>query len=335
MNNSTLYYGNINESLINFLQRESYSKLFILVDENTLSDCYPILNIDQAQIIQIESGEKNKTIHSCQSIWADLLKYKADRQALLINLGGGVIGDMGGFCASTFKRGIRFINIPTTLLAMVDASIGGKTGIDFMQQKNMIGSFTSPHAIFVDPIFLHTLSSRLLLSGKAEMLKHGLIANEAHFKSCLEVLKPDLALIKESISIKDKIVKHDPYEKGIRKSLNFGHTMGHAIESLALIEGEDLLHGEAVALGMILELKLSVLYAGLDSQLATNIIQNLSKIYGQVKLSPSYITSLIDRCENDKKNNSKGINFSLLGQLGQAQNNVSLSPDEILQIAMN
>jgi 3-dehydroquinate synthase len=253
-----------------------------------------------------------------------LLKYKADRQALLINLGGGVIGDMGGFCASTFKRGIRFINIPTTLLAMVDASIGGKTGIDFMQQKNMIGSFTSPHAIFVDPIFLHTLSSRLLLSGKAEMLKHGLIANEAHFKSCLEVLKPDLALIKESISIKDKIVKHDPYEKGIRKSLNFGHTMG-----------EDLLHGEAVALGMILELKLSVLYAGLDSQLATNIIQNLSKIYGQVKLSPSYITSLIDRCENDKKNNSKGINFSLLGQLGQAQNNVSLSPDEILQIAMN
>ena len=335
MNNSTLYYGNINESLMDFLQRESYSKLFILVDENTLSDCYPILNIDQAQIIQIESGEKNKTIQSCQSIWGDLLKYKADRQALLINLGGGVIGDMGGFCASTFKRGIRFINIPTTLLAMVDASIGGKTGIDFMQQKNMIGSFTSPHAIFIDPIFLQTLSSRLLLSGKAEMLKHGLIANEAHFKSCLEVLKPDLALIKESISIKDKIVKQDPYEKSIRKSLNFGHTMGHAIESLALTEGEDLLHGEAIALGMILELKLSVLYAGLNSQLATSIIQNLSKIYGQVKLSPSYITSLVDRCENDKKNNSKGINFSLLGQLGQAQNNISLSKDEILQIAMN
>ncbi len=335
MNNSTLYYGNINESLMDFLQRESYSKLFILVDENTLSDCYPILNIDQAQIIQIESGEKNKTIQSCQSIWADLLKYKADRHALLINLGGGVIGDMGGFCASTFKRGIRFINIPTTLLAMVDASIGGKTGIDFMQQKNMIGSFTSPHAIFIDPIFLQTLSSRLLLSGKAEMLKHGLIANEAHFKSCLEVLKPDLALIKESISIKDKIVKQDPYEKSIRKSLNFGHTMGHAIESLALTEGEDLLHGEAIALGMILELKLSVLYAGLNSQLATSIIQNLSKIYGQVKLSPSYITSLVDRCKNDKKNNSKGINFSLLGQLGQAQNNISLSKDEILQIAMN
>lgn len=335
MNNSTLYFGNINESLIDFLQRENYSKLFILVDENTLSDCYPILNIDQAQIIQIESGEKNKNIDSCQSIWADLLQYKADRQALLINLGGGVIGDIGGFCASTFKRGIRFINIPTTLLAMVDASIGGKTGIDFMDQKNMIGSFTSPHAVFVDPIFLQTLSPRLLLSGRAEMLKHGLIANEAHFKSCLEVLKPDLALIKESISIKDKIVKQDPYEKDSRKSLNLGHTMGHAIESLALMEREDVLHGEAVGLGMILELKLSVLYAGLDSQLATNIIQDLSKIYGQVKLSPSYIVSLIDLCANDKKNNSNGIHFSLLSQLGKVQNNVNLSPEEILQIAKN
>ena len=258
MLNPIIKYGSIKEELHSFLATNKYTQVFILVDENTLEHCLPLLPNFDYQIIKIESGERNKNIETCQKIWQNLLNNNADRKALLINLGGGVISDMGGFCASTYKRGIDFINIPTTLLAMVDATIGGKTGIDFGFQKNMIGLFSLAKTVLIDATFLKTLNYRQIKSGKAEMLKHGLIANEQHFTQIISSAIPNLDLIKASIAIKQEIVSTDPFEKGIRKSLNFGHTLGHALEAYYLANNLDILHGEAIAQGMIWAIQLSV-----------------------------------------------------------------------------
>jgi 3-dehydroquinate synthase len=246
-----------------------YSKLFILVDEKTLEYCYPRLAahipaFKDAEIIEIESGENSKNIEVCTQIWATLSDYGADRQSLIINLGGGVIGDMGGFIASVFKRGIGFINIPTTLLSQVDASVGGKVAVDLNHIKNEIGLFSNPSAVFIGTTFLQTLDERQLLSGFAEMIKHALISDEIYWKKIKEADIFDFEkidpLIETSIHIKNKIVQEDPFEKNNRKALNFGHTIGHAIESYFLLKQnsrKQLLHGEAIAVGMICEAYLS------------------------------------------------------------------------------
>lgn len=212
-----------------------HSQLFLLGDENSKKYCYPLIkdHIEYHQVIEVASGEKHKTLNSCNLIWNALTNATADRKALLINLGGGVITDMGGFCAGTYKRGIRFINIPTTLLSQVDASVGAKTGIDFNGYKNHIGLFCEAEAVLVNPLFHKTLPQEQMVSGYAEMLKHGLIADKKHWQDCLEngFEKFSNDLIQQSVKIKEKVVDADPTEKGLRKILNFGHTIGHAIET--------------------------------------------------------------------------------------------------------
>jgi len=330
MLNSIIKYGNFQEELKHFLEANSFTKIFILVDENTKKNCLPLLPKLKHHLIEIKSGEQNKNLETCQLIWSELLKNNADRKALLINLGGGVISDMGGFAASCFKRGFSFINIPTTLLAMVDATVGGKTGVDFQFQKNMIGLFSLAEMVFIDPIFLNTLDIRQIKSGKAEMLKHGLIADENHFNAIIENEIPNIDCIQKSVSIKQEIVAADPYEKGIRKSLNFGHTLGHALESFYLQNNKDILHGEAVAQGMIWALQLSAQYNNLDKSIATKTIQLIEEEYGNIQLNNATLKDIVEIAKNDKKNTNQQINFCLLSAIGKCDINVHLSETQIL-----
>lgn len=332
MSKSKIYYGAVNQQLLEVLTQENYTKLFVLVDENTKTHCLPLLNLPKHQLIEIESGEKHKNLQTCQVIWAKLMGLKADRNSLLINLGGGVIGDMGGFCAASFKRGMRFINIPTTLLAMVDASLGGKTGVDFMNQKNMIGLFASPLATFIDPLFLDTLSKRQVKSGQAEMIKHGLIASQSHFEKTIGAQEFPLALIRESVEIKQHIVNQDPFEKNIRKSLNFGHTLGHAIESAALSEGKDLLHGEAIAQGMILAIRLSISENLLDPLTGLSIIKQIENLYEKPSYTQADLSMLLALAKNDKKNIGEQMQYTLLESVGQVVFDVTISPKKVIQL---
>uniref|UniRef100_UPI00404936E6 3-dehydroquinate synthase n=1 Tax=Flavobacterium sp. TaxID=239 RepID=UPI00404936E6 len=305
-----------------------YSKVFILVDENTSDQCLPYFLANFAtevtiEIIELEAGEENKNIETCVGIWNSLTELEGDRKSIIINLGGGVITDIGGFVACTFKRGIEFINIPTTLLAMVDASIGGKNGVDLGNLKNQIGIIREPKAVLIDTHFLETLSSKEMRSGLAEMLKHGLIFNREYwnkFKNLTDLNTEDLdSLIHESIQIKNTIVSEDLTENGIRKSLNFGHTLGHAIESYFL-ENKDkvsLLHGEAVAVGMVLESYLSK-----EKKLITEVeyleIKNLIlSLYERVSFDENDIEKIMELLIFDKKNEFGIIQFALLNGIGK------------------
>lgn len=316
------------ESLQSF-DFNSYSKLAILVDENTKRDCLPtFLNNTkiEAVIIEISSGESNKNIDSCQLIWNTLSEHHYDRNSLLINLGGGVIGDIGGFAASTFKRGIDFIQIPTTLLAMVDASVGGKLGIDFAYLKNQIGLFKNPKAVLINPVFLNSLPKNQLLSGFAEVVKHALIADKRYWKEIkstpLEKMNWE-SIIHQSVVIKNDIVTKDPLEKGERKKLNFGHTFGHAIESYHLAEGNPILHGEAIALGMITESKISKL----NTDQKEEIILFIKNIFSIRKMPPQ--KKLIEWMKNDKKNLKGKINFTLLDCIGSSVINQEFTVNEL------
>ena len=258
-----------------------YSMIFVLVDTNTKKDCLPLLQSALSDynlnVIEVEAGEIHKNIQTCTNIWNALMEFQADRKSVLINLGGGVIGDMGGFCASTYKRGIEFIQIPTTLLAQVVASIGGKLGIDYGNVKNSIGLFKNPSAVYLNIAFFKTLPRAELLSGYAEVIKHALIVDKSYWEqilNCPNIDKNDWKVVVErSLHVKKSIVELDPFEKGIRKSLNFGHTIGHGVESLSLETDHPLLHGEAVALGMITELFLSNKILGLSDE-HLNLISN-------------------------------------------------------------
>lgn len=322
------------------LNKNKYTKLFILVDENTLKCCYPQLveHVDvfkEAEIIEIESGEESKNIEVCTQIWATLSEYSGDRKSMMVNLGGGVITDMGGFIASTFKRGIGFINIPTTLLSQVDASIGGKVGIDLNHLKNEIGLFNNPAAVFVDPVFLSTLDKRQLLSGFAEIIKHALIADADYWKRIVQAdfsfLNNFDSLIETSIQIKNKVVLEDPTENNIRKILNFGHTIGHAIETFALEQNnrKQLLHGEAIAVGMICEAYLSNMLCKLTSGELKQITQFILSKYKAVKIDELDFHRLIELMKHDKKNNKGDINFSLLSSIGKCEINKTAKPDLI------
>lgn len=329
--NYSIYLGDdIFSSLQDFLKRPVYkqSKIYILVDENTLKNCLPelVANVDLligAEIIEIESGEESKNIEVCLQIWQVLMEMKADRKSLFINLGGGVISDMGGFVASTYKRGIDFINIPTTLLAQVDASIGGKTGVDVNHIKNQVGVFNNPKAVFIYPGFLRTVSKRQILSGYAEIVKHGLIAD----KNFWNVIKKTKLtgndcwgkLIPCSLEIKTAIILQDPWEKDIRKTLNFGHTIGHAIESYFLEEGEEiLLHGEAIAIGMICESFLSYKKAGLDHAELDDICRFILSKFKPLIINEITFNRIIELMSNDKKNINNSIRFTLISETGKA-----------------
>lgn len=332
------------DELDRFLSSGSYSAIVILVDEHTKKDCLPVLkrSFSDARIIsviQLKSGEKNKNIRSCEKIWKALSKQYADRKALVLNLGGGVICDLGGFAASTYKRGIDFVNIPTTLLAQADASVGGKTGIDLDGLKNQVGTFTFPKAVFIDPRFLKTLSKRELIAGFAEVIKHGLIADKDHWADLQSLSAAHLAkgdhtdLIYRSIQIKNKIVSQDPTEQGIRKTLNFGHTIGHALESASLRSTKKLLHGEAVAMGMICEGYLSRKCCGLSNTELNSITDLIISWFspGPVKIPARKLIGLM---KQDKKNKDSEINFTLLSSIGKAEINNSCS-EELIEEAIH
>ncbi len=312
-------------ALNDHLENASYSKVFILVDENTHEHCLPkfMPAIEQDydfEIIEIESGEENKNISTCTRVWEVLSELNADRKSILINLGGGVITDLGGFVASTYKRGIDFINVPTTLLAMVDASVGGKTGVDLGSLKNQVGVINQPEMVLVVSDFLNTLDERQLQSGFAEMLKHGLIQDRSYWntlKNGVDAKEID-QLIHHSVTIKNKVVLQDPTEQGLRKILNYGHTLGHAIESYFLesLEHESLLHGEAIAIGMVLEGWLSMQLQGLPEEDLIDIKNTFGKRYPTVSFSKKDIDTIISLLRFDKKNSHGNINFVLLNQIG-------------------
>ena len=310
------------------------SQVFILTDENVAPFWLPEvaywLRCDPAVDIIIKAGEEHKNLQTVQRIWKTLLKHHADRNALLVNLGGGVITDLGGFAASTYKRGIKFINVPTTLLAMVDAAIGGKTGIDFGGGKNQIGTFAEAEEVIVDPVFLSTLPRRELLSGMAEMLKYGFIADASLLNTSLENYQDYILRCGE---IKREIVAQDPTEKGLRKILNFGHTLGHAIESHCLTTDHPLLHGEAVALGMVAALWLSVEQCGLDKKVLKEYEKKLPLLLSEtdIVLSESDIEPILDYLAYDKKNKDDTPQFVLLEDVGRPVLDVEVEPTLVKQ----
>ena len=332
-NNYSVYFDSKGyETLAEMLKPSHYSKIFILVDENTSQYCLPHLLNHLAteieiEIIELEVGEIHKNIATCTEVWGALSDLGGDRKSILINLGGGVISDLGGFVACTFKRGIDFINIPTTLLSMVDASIGGKNGVDLGNLKNQIGIIREPKAVIVDTQFLSTLPQNEMRSGLAEMLKHGLIFDKKYwdkFKDLKSLNTDNLnELIHQSIEIKNEIVCEDLTENGIRKSLNFGHTLGHAIESYFLENDNktSLLHGEAIAVGMILESFISREKELLTNEEYQEIKYIINDIFERVEFSQIDIEKIIELLIFDKKNEFGKVQFALLDGIGKIKIN--------------
>ena len=330
-NNCTIHFNEVCYDALNkHLKEKNFSKIFILVDENTHTYCLPFF-IEKVEtdvvieIIEIESGEINKTIDTCVGVWNTLSDLDADRKSLLINIGGGVITDLGGFVACTFKRGIAYINVPTSLLAMVDASVGGKTGVDLGHLKNQIGVISNPDLVLIDTKYLDTLPQNQMRSGLAEMLKHGLITGESYWNKFTDLSKLSLddldELIYESVIIKKNVVEEDPYENGRRKTLNFGHTLGHAIESYFLSNPKKttLLHGEAIAIGMVLACYISTELTGFPKEKTLEIKALFTDYYGKVSIDESEYATIIELLKYDKKNNHGNINFVLLESIGNTK----------------
>lgn len=328
-------YDNLNKQINN----KNYSSIFILTDSNTNKYCSSQLlaniNTDiRIEVLEIEPGEQHKNLDTCNSLWNALSELGADRKSLMINLGGGVVTDLGGFVACCYQRGIDFINIPTTLLSMVDASIGGKNGVDLGALKNQIGIIKTPVMVLIDTSFLNSLPQRDLRSGLAEMIKHGLISNLKHYSDLQNLSNLTLEdldwLIYDSINVKKEIVEKDPTEQNLRKTLNFGHTLGHAIESYYLNQVDKaLLHGEAIAIGMILESYLSHKILGLDINSVEKIKSFLIKTFGQPKIDPKDFEGIIGLMKHDKKNENGKIKFVLLENIGTCKINQE-APNELV-----
>lgn len=340
--NYTIYFNDASFTYLeNLLKIETYSKIFVLVDENTNEHCLPyfLSNLPteiEIEIIEIEAGEENKNMYTCIDLWHTLIDLDADRKSILLNLGGGVITDIGGFVASTFKRGIDFINIPTTLLAMVDASVGGKNGVDLGNLKNQIGVINEPKSVIILSKFLETLPSNQMRSGLAEMLKHGLIYDKLYWnklKNLNDLNTDDLdILIKQSIEIKNEIVSQDLKENGIRKALNFGHTLGHAIESYSL-ESQDkkqLLHGEAIAVGMILESYLSYKLDFISKESYAEIKYIITDVFEKIVFDEADIQNIMNFLVFDKKNEFGNVQFTLLNKIGESKINQIVDESLIL-----
>ena len=316
-------YSSITEKI----SSDKFSSIFILVDENTDQFCLEIFikksGIKLFNKIIIASGEDNKNIDTCVSIWDQLNSYKADRKSLLINLGGGVLTDIGGFAASTYLRGIKFINIPTTLLGMVDAAHGGKTGIDFKLLKNQIGVFNEPIEVLLDNEYLKTLSKEEFINGYAEVVKHSLLTNKPDltFNSLvkLDLFKDSDYIINSYSKVKNEIVKSDKYESNIRKVLNLGHTIGHAVESYSHISDKivDLKHGQAIVIGIITELYISHRKFNFPLKDVISVKNHLNKYFNSIPLEKSDIINIYDLMVYDKKNEGSKINFVLLKEIGK------------------
>lgn len=324
-------------SLPTFIENKKYSQVFVLVDENTKLYCIPVLKNVLYDFITIEtkSGEINKNLSTCEIIWQQLIEHNADRKAVVINLGGGVIGDMGGFAASCYKRGIDFINIPTTLLSQVDSSIGGKLGIDFKYGKNLIGLFQNPKLVLVSSQFLKTLPQRQFINGWSEIIKHALINDKTqwlHYKN-IDILNCDMNdIVYHSLQIKKAVVEEDPFEKGLRKILNFGHTIGHAIEAYSLEHDEiPLLHGEAIAIGMICESYLSVKKCGLTKEELSDITQLILKHFPKHHIQNYDTEKMFTSMLIDKKNNDGKILAALLQSIGNCVYDIEITKPEILE----
>lgn len=338
-NSYNIYFENSLGELANFIEKGKYSRFFVLTDENTGKHCLPLLqerlgNPDNFDLIEIPAGEESKDIDFCIGVWKMLIDFGADRQSLLINLGGGVISDLGGFAASTFKRGIDFVHVPTTLLSQVDASVGGKTGIDIDSIKNIIGTFTQPKAVFIEAGFLKTLPARQILSGTAEMLKHGLICDANYWNQLKQsdLSTPTVELVHRSVEIKNAVVLEDPNEKGIRKSLNFGHTIGHAVETYSLINDKDSLsHGEAIAIGMICEAYLAYKKTGLSKEELAEITEVLMDMYPRYDLKKVDTAILIEYMQKDKKNQNGKINCTLLNKIGEFNIDNICTEEELIE----
>lgn len=313
------------EALNTFLTKNKYSNYYIICDEHTFEFCLPTLLfhaplLNEAEIIELESGEDKKTLETCLQVWGALTDTGADKKSLIINLGGGVISDLGGFVASTFKRGIDCINIPTTLLSMVDASVGGKTGVDFEGIKNHIGTTSEPKAIFINPTFLETLSERQIRNSYAEVIKIALIADVEFWKE-LKKLKSTKEfctekIITKAIQLKNAIVKKDLHENDLRKSLNFGHNIGHALESSLIDQQKDILHGEAIAAGMIMEADIAQSLKRISTKEQKEITDYISSIYKKIKITKETETQVLKYVHHDKKNIGDDLCFALPKGIG-------------------
>jgi len=324
-----LYAPADNNAFGNYLKQKfsGHEGIYLLMDENTKKHCKgPLLSmfpeLETAKEILIPAGEQQKSLETCNNLWLKLIANHADRHSLLINLGGGVITDLGGFAAASYKRGIAFCNIPTTLLGMIDAAIGGKTGLDYEGMKNIIGSFSFAEKTFINPGFLRTLPERQLKSGFSELLKIVLIADKAFWKKLKPLKYPDTTdqpdLIKKAVGLKCKIVSEDPLEKNVRKKLNFGHTIGHAVESYSMMhDKKPLLHGEAVAIGIICESWISMRECGLPESQLREIQEKITSACGKQKFKFEK-AALISFIKNDKKNKKGKNNFTLLPAIGEA-----------------
>jgi 3-dehydroquinate synthase len=319
--------GELEKELGRIISGYSEDKVFLVTEENCERLCLPLINrtpgFEKVKTVVIPSGEENKKLASVEKIWLFLSQNGADRKSLVVNLGGGMLTDLGSFAASTFKRGCDFVNIPTTLLAQVDASVGGKTGFNFNGLKNEIGVINQPVNVLIDTRFLKTIDHANFISGYAEMIKHGFIHSKEHFAEVREfnLENPDLEILRgmiaRSVAIKDYFVEKDPTEKNIRKALNFGHTIGHAFESYAMASGRPVLHGHAVAYGMIAELYLSVRDSGFPENLLNELSSWLLSVYGKFEIGKSEYDALFELMTHDKKNEGKRVNFTLIPTIGE------------------
>jgi 3-dehydroquinate synthase len=336
-----IFRNNIETELKQIISNYQEDKIFVLCDENTAKYCYPKIEAFlpvRSEMISVPAGEKSKNINTALFLWRHLNSKQADRKSLLINLGGGMITDLGGFVASTYKRGIDFLNIPTTLLAQVDASIGGKTGIDLDDFKNIVGVFSNPVSVIISADFLTTLDTRQIMSGFAEMIKHSLIFSKSSW-SKIKSINPEQIdfdflqiLIKESVDIKNDFVKQDPYEKlGIREALNFGHTIGHAVETFLNKKGVQIFHGEAVAIGMISELFISNKILGFNFERLFEISEYLATHFRSFDIAYDDYEEIIQIMRHDKKNKNNEIIFTLLKDIGDYALDQRCSVDEIIQ----
>ncbi|MFA9195612.1 3-dehydroquinate synthase [Flavobacterium sp. FBOR7N2.3] len=342
-NNYPIYFNEKGYEALNLhLAENKYSNIFIIVDSQTNEFCLPKLlpyiETDlNVEIIEFEAGEENKNIETCVEIWKVLTELGGDRKSIVLNLGGGVVTDLGGFVASTFKRGVDFIHIPTTLLSMVDASVGGKNGVDLGNLKNQIGVINVPNMVLIDTEYLETVPQNEMRSGLAEMLKHGLIYDKKYWEEFLDISTIDFSTLDElifrSVEIKNEIVKQDPTEKNIRKALNFGHTLGHAIEGYFL-ESETkttLLHGEAIAVGMILESYISLKKGFISTEEYIQIKTVIKSIYEDIVFEEEDIQPILDLLIHDKKNEYGSIQFALIEGIGKIIINQAVENELILE----
>ena len=338
MSQRVIISTHLESELVTALAECEHDKLFVLTDTTTQELCLPVIknfySLKHMQIITIPASDSHKDIESLMMVWKGLQEGGASRHSCMINLGGGMVTDLGGFAASTFKRGINFINIPTTLLAMVDASVGGKTGINFGGLKNEVGVFNDSKYVILDTEFLKTLDTENICSGYAEMLKHGLISTETMWEELVsfDLNQPDLKqlqrMVGDSVKVKEHIVEQDPHEKGIRKALNLGHTFGHAFESWAL-KRKPILHGYAVAFGLIPELYLSVAKTGFPTDKMRQTVTFIKENYGTLNITCDDYDELIELMHHDKKNQNGIINFTMLGGIGDIRINQTATTEEI------